>query len=153
MKKAAVLLVCTAMLFSTASADQTVSLPGTRYAVDVPDSMEYSAPGEEDNGVHAYISETLEMDYLSYTREEAALPGTLRETAETLAASGVEAEVRDVNGIEMLVYRVTDEADGAQAIGYVFEDGGMIVEVVFWYATQEAADTAKKIMETVRREE
>ena len=153
MKKIIGIIILFALLFSFAAADRTAALPESRYAVDVPDTMVYSAPEEQDNGVHAYISDTLEMNCLSYSREEAAASGfqpTLQETAEILAEVGTEAELREVNGIEMLVYRAVDETDGAQGIGYVFEDGDRFVEVIFWYATQDAADTAKQIMETIR---
>ena len=153
MKKRIGLLICMALLFSFAAAEKTVVLPGNRYVIDVPDRMEYSEPEEEDNGVQAYISDTLEMDYLTYTHEEAAALGfsdTMQETAEKLAAVGVEGEVLEVNGIEMLVYRLSDEADGAPGIGYAFADGDRIIEVIFWYATQEAADLTKQIMETIR---
>ena len=152
MKKAVGLLVCIAFLFGFAAAEQTVALPESRYVIDVPDGMEYSAPESWDLGVHAYVSETLEMDYRSDPREETAFgqSESLRETAETLAAGGADVEMREVNGIEMLVYRVTDEADGAPCIGYVFEDGDRIIEIFFWYATQEAADTSKAIMESIR---
>ena len=50
----------------------------------------------------------------------------------------------------MLVFRVQDEEDDAQGIVYVFEDGELIIEINFWYATQEAADETKTIMETIR---
>ena len=152
MRKAVGLLICIVLLFSCAAAEQTVAPPESRYVIDVPAEMEYSAPEAEDLGVHAYISETLEMDYRSDPREETAFgqAASLRETAETLAAGGADVEMREVNGIEMLVYRVTDEADGAPCIGYVFEDGDRIIEIFFWYATQEAADTSKAIMESIR---
>lgn len=155
MRKAAGLLICIVFLFSCAAAEQTVLLPESRYAVDVPDGMEYSAPENGDFGVHAYISETLEMDYRSDPREETAFgqSASLRETAEKLAADGADVEMREVNGIEMLVYRVTDETDGTPCIGYVFEDGDRIIEIFFWYATQEAADATKAIMETIRMSE
>lgn len=153
MKKAVSLLICMGLLFGCAAADQAVTLPGSRYVIDVPDGMTYSAPEKEDDGVEAYYSETLEMDYRSYPVAEAAAFGlkpTLSESVESLAASGADVELREVNGIEMLVYRVTDKADGAPCIGYVFQDGTQIVEVFFWYATQEAADRTKVIMETIR---
>lgn len=156
MKKGISLLVCMFLLFGYATAEQTVILPESGYMIDVPDGMKYSAPEKEDSGVHAYISDTLEMDYRSYPVAEAAAFGlqpTLRESAETLAANGADVELREVNGIEMLVYRLEDSSDGAQCIGYVFQDGTQIVEVFFWYATQEAAETTRSIMETIREKE
>ena len=112
--------------------------------------MKYSMPEPEDYGMAAYTSETLEMDYVSYLKADAFRQGmaeTLRETAENLAASGEEAELRDVNGVQMLIFRMTDDADGA----YVFEDGEWIIEINFWYATQEAAEETEKIISSIRK--
>lgn len=148
MKKAVSFLICTVLLFSFAMAEQRVVLPGSRYAIDIPDGMKYSPAEEVDEGIEAYISDTLEMDYFSYPMTEGML--TLQQRAEAQAAKGSDVEMRTVNGIEMLVYRVTDEADGAPCIGYAFMDGTQIVEVFFWYATQEAADLTRSIMETIR---
>ena len=156
MRKLAGILICMVLLLGGAAAEQAVALPESRYVIDVPDWMAYSAPGDLDGGVQAYVSDALEMDYRSYPVAEAAEFGllpTLRESAEQLAAAGADVELREVNGIEMLVYRVTDQADGAQCIGYVFQDRTQIVEVFFGYATQEAADTTKAIMETIRERE
>ena len=152
MRKTVSILIFLILMFSCAAAEQTVGLPESRYAVTVPDGMEYSEPVETDMGVQAYVSETLEMDYRSDPREETAFgqAASLRETAETLAAGGADVEMREVNGIEMLVYRVTDETDGTPCIGYVFEDGDRIIEIFFWYATQEAAEMTKRIIETIR---
>ncbi len=153
MRKIAALLTCMLLLFDIAAAEQSVSLPDSRYVISVPDDMKYSEPDEKDEGVYAYTSDALEMDYRSYPVAEAAAFGllpTLKESAENLAANGADVELREVNGIEMLVYRLTDDADGAKCIGYVFQDRTQIVEVFFWYGTQEAADTTKAIMETIR---
>ncbi len=156
MKKAICLFICTVLLFCSAMAELTVALPESRYVIDVPDGMKYSPPEPKDNGIEAYISETLEMDYRSYSREEALAIGfseNLQETAELLAAAGAEAEIYEVNGVEMLVYRFTDEADGAPGISYAFADGDRMIEIIFWYATQEAADMTKTIMESIRVKE
>lgn len=150
MRKMISLLICLTFLFGCAAAEQSVLLPGSRYVIDIPDHMEYSEPEEGDFGVEAYVSDTLEMDYRSYPASESGLMPTLRKSAEWLAENGVNAELYDVNGIEMLVYRVTDKADGAPCIGYVMMDGTQVVEVFFWYATQEAADITKRIMESIR---
>ena len=116
MKRAISFLICTVLLLGSAAAEQTVVLPESRYVIDVPDELKYSPAEDGDEGIEAYISDTLEMDYCSYPTAEDA--PTLQERAEKLAADGTDAEVRMVNGIEMLVYRVTDEADGAPCIGY-----------------------------------
>ena len=147
MKRAISFLICTVLLLGSAAAEQTVVLPESRYVIDVPDDLKYSPAEDGDEGIEAYISDTLEMDYCSYPTAEDA--PTLQERAEKLVAGGTDAEIRNVNGIEMLVYRITDEADGAPCIGYAFMDGNRIVEIFFWYATQEAADLTKNIMETI----
>ena len=134
-------------------AEQTVSLPNSRYTLELPDGMKYSMPEPEDYGMAAYTSEALEVDYVSYLKADAVRQGmaeTLRETAEILAESGEETELREVNGILMLIFRMTDEADGASGIGYVFEDGDWIIEINFWYATQEAADETERIISSIK---
>ncbi len=153
MKKIVSLLICVILLCGTALAEQTVSLPNSRYTLSLPDGMKYSMPEPEDHGMAAYTSETLEMDYVSYPKADAVRQGmaeTLQETAESLAASGEEAELREVNGVLMLIFRMTDEADGAPGIGYVFEDGDWIIEINFWYATQEAAEETERIISSIK---
>ena len=153
MKKIVSLFICVILLCGAALAEQTVSLPNSRYTLILPDGMKYSMPEPEDYGMAAYTSETLEMDYVSYLKADAVRQGmseTLQETAESLAASGEEAELREVNGVLMLIFRMTDEADGAPGIGYVFEDGDWIIEINFWYATQEAAEKAKEIISSIK---
>ncbi len=148
MKRAISFLICTVLLLGSAAAEQTVVLPESRYVINVPDDLKYSPAEDGDEGIEAYISDTLEMDYCSYPTAEDA--PTLQERAEKLVADGTDAEMRTVNGIEMLVYRVKDEADGAPCIGYAFMDGTQTIEIFFWYATQEAADLTRLIMETIR---
>ncbi len=153
MKKIIALLACIALMSGCALADQIVQLPGSRYTLEVPDWMDYSDGVDGNTGIDAYVSKDLEMDYLSYRREEAGQAGrgmTLLETAKKQREAGSDVEIRKVNGIEMLVYRLMDEADGAPCIGYVFEDGDMLVEIIFWYATQEAADETVKIISSVK---
>ena len=153
MKKIISLFICVILLCGAALAEQTVSLPNSRYTLELPDGMKYSMPEPEDYGMAAYTSEALEVDYVSYLKADAVRQGmaeTLRETAEILAESGEETELREVNGILMLIFRMTDEADGASGIGYVFEDGDWIIEINFWYATQEAADETERIISSIK---
>ena len=79
--------------------------------------------------------------------------GLLEDVGRLLKEKGNEAEVRKVNGIKMVVFRMTDEADNAPGIGYIFEDGDLMIEVDFWYASQEAAELTEKIMASIREEE
>ena len=146
-------LICFLVLFSWAAAEQLVVLPGGRYTVSVPDGMEYSEPVDGDYGVEAYVSPELEMVLISYTKEDAVRLGlgqSLKETAELQREQGMDSEIRNVNGIEMLCFRTIDEADNAPCIGYVFEDGDLMIEIDFWYSTQEAGDMTKLIMESIQ---
>ena len=157
MKKIIDLVVCLMMLVSgVAMADQTVELlPGCRYVVDIPDDMEYESPETSENGVETYFNSNLEMDCFCYPKSEAVNLGmaeTLKETAKALAEKGWEAELRKVNGIKMVCVRMMDEADGAPGIAYIFEDGDMMIEIDFWYATQEAADRTLQIMSSLRED-
>jgi len=145
-------LACVLAATGSALADREVRLPNSRYSIDVPDWMRYSAPEEVDGDMQAYVSEMLEIDYTSYRKEEAltqGMPDTLRETAQKRAAAGADTELRNVNGIEMLCFRAKDETDGAFCIGYVFEDGEWLVEVDFWYASEEAARLTADIISTI----
>ena len=149
-------LICFLVLFGWAAAEQSVVLPGGRYVISVPEEMEYSEPVDGDAGVEAYVSAELEMDLISYTKEDALRLGmglTLRETAELQREQGADTEIREINGIETLCFRTVDEADGAPCIGYVFEDGELMIEIDFWYSSQQAGDMTKTIMESIRIKE
>lgn len=153
MKKVFGLLICIALLGSVAAAEQTVTLANSRYVVDVPDEMEYSSAEETESGMEAYYCDTMEMDYVSYPKSAAESIGmgeTLQETAEKLMEDDNQVEIREVNGIEMVCFRVIDREDGAPCIGYVFEDGDWMIEIDFWYSTQEAADRTTEIISSIR---
>ena len=74
----------------------------------------------------------------------------LIENAQTLVSSGKDAEVREIGGVELLVYRDTDEADGAKCIGYMYPTGDSFVEICFWYGTNEAGLKIRSMMESFR---
>ena len=147
-----VYFICLMLLFSCAQAERSVVLPHSRYMIEVPDWMRYSEADEEYNGVEAYVSEMLEIDYTSYPLETLIGPGaagSLREVAETSAAKGNEVEIHKINGIEMLCFRTMDDSDKAPCVGYVFEDGEWMVELDFWYATEEAAKLTTTIISSI----
>ena len=154
MKRLAGLLVCLMMVVGCAAAEQRVTLPKSRYAIEVPDWMRYSNADEDEEyrGVEAYVSELLEIDYTAYPKVTLIGPGaagSLREVAEASAAKGNEVELRRINGIEMLCFRTMDERDRTPCIGYVFVDGEWIVEIDFWYSTQEAANLTTRIISSI----
>lgn len=151
-KRFAVLLACLLVFTGLAQAERSVALPNSRYVIEVPDWMRFSEADEEHNGVAAYYSEMLEMDYTTYAKSYMIGPGaagSLREVAENRAAKGREVELRSINGIEMLCFRMVDESDRAPCIGYVFVDGDWAVEIDFWYATEEAAKLTAEIISSI----
>lgn len=142
-------------LSGTVPANQPVQLPGSPWVISLPDEMKYSGPRDGDGTcVFAYWlpgeaagSVRMEIDFFIYASEGMNLAAA----AEAMATAGMDVELRDVNGIEMICGVSTDPADGAPCVSYGMLSGENIVEVVFWCADQEAADLSKVIMETIRR--
>ena len=154
-----VLLAAVMVLFMTGSAlaEQKVQLPDSRYSLTLPDGLEYDGPGEKpDDARFVYLSEALklEVQFFCYGREGAAL----RTLAEILQQdeSVDEVSIYKVNGIEMIVYRLTDPDDppekGMKCIGYVLEDGDLIQEITFWYGTQDAARLTEEIIGSITKD-
>jgi hypothetical protein len=140
------------LMTGCATAERSVELPHSHYVIEIPDWMRYSEAEDEYNGVEAYVSEMLEIDYTAYPKAVLIAPGaaeSLREVAEESAAKGNEVELRQINGIEMLCFRTMDESDKAPCIGYVFVSGEWIVEVDFWYSTEEAANLTTNIISSI----
>ena len=153
---------------------QTVQLPGTPWAISIPDQMRYDGPRDGDGScVFAYIlpyvetdtenmgafgsdaaggsswgerSLRMEIDFFIYASEGLALA----DAAQAMTEAGMDAEIRYVNGIEMLCGVSEDPADGAPCISYGMVCGENIVEITFWCADQEAANLTKPIMESIR---
>ena len=146
MKKLFCVILLCCLICSVAQADQAVQLPESTWRLLVPDGMVYDPPMEGEDCAFAYVSETLEMDVFRYPAGEM----TLLDLAQQLVSIGQEAELRSVNGIEMLCYRTVDESlDQAPCIGYAMRDGDGMIEICFWYSTQEAGDLTEQIMYTL----
>ena len=149
MRRMCCLLACLVLLCGAALAEKTVSLPGGAYELVLPEETETGEGAEDEELCLVFLLPGLEIDVFAYDRGES----TLWNLAQQLAEKGTETEIREINGIEALCYRTTDEADGADCIGYVLEDGGQLVELACWYGTGEAAETAGEIIGTLRRAE
>ena len=150
MRKVAALLMAL-ILFGTgcAAADQAVQLPESRYAVTLPDGMTYDGPTPNSDEAFAYISEEigLEVQFYRYENPQANLTALIASLLEQGAEDIGMTAVRD---LEMLVFRFAPEDDsGMKGIGYILQDGNATQKIVFWYATQEAADMTKTIMESI----
>ncbi len=137
---------------SCAAADEKIQLPDSRYSLTIPDGMKYDGPGEDpDTAKFAFLSEKLglEIDFFSYD----ANGWELKEMAESLKENGTDVEMYRINGIDIIVDRVTDPDDppdqGMKCIGYVLKDQGTIVEICFWYATKKAAKLTEEIISSI----
>ena len=129
-------------------AETWVNLPGSAYALALPDGMTYDGPGEQDGALFAYVDEGIGLDihFFRYDAGEAQL----KPMAKKLREKGFDAKITTIAGIDMIVYRTeSTTGDGMKAIGYILLDGSSVQEIVFWYATQKAADMTKTIMETI----
>ena len=145
----ALVLLC----MSGALAERKVKLPESRYSLTIPDSMEYDGPGETpDDALFAWVSEKQGLD-IQFFRQKNDKGATLEAMADVLIGDGMDAAIYRINGIDMIVYRVSDPQDppekGMKCIGYVFLDGDAAQMICFWYATQEAANLTAEIMESI----
>ena len=154
MRKVWALMLAAVMLAAgLALADETVRLPGSRYAVTLPDGMVYDGPTPYSEESFAYVAEGIGLE-ISFSRYENT-GGNLTVLMMMLLEQGAEdISMTSVGDVEMLVFRFppADES-GMKGIGYVLQDGDATQKIVFWYATQEAADLTKTIMESIEETE
>ena len=136
-----------------ALAEQEVQLPESSYRLTVPDGMEYDGPGDiPDDAAFAWVSGELGLD-IQFFRQPNDGGAALQAMADVIIGDGVDAEIRRINGIDMIAYRVADPQDppeqGMKCIGYVFLDGDAAQMLCFWYAKQEAADLTAEIIGSI----
>lgn len=132
-----------------AAAEQTVRLPESRYAVTMPDGMTYDGPTPDSDEAFAYVYEEigLEAGFFRYEGEGTGLTDVI---TKLLAGGAEDIRMTTVNGVEMLAFRYAPvDESGMKGVGYVLQDGDATLEILFWYATQEAADLTKTIMESI----
>ncbi len=139
-----------------ALAEQKVQLPESSYRLTVPDGMEYDGPGDiPDDAAFAWVSGELGLD-IQFFRQPNDGGAALQAMADVIIGDGVDAEIRRINGIDMIAYRVADPQDppeqGMKCIGYVFLDGDAAQMICFWYATQEAADLTADIIGSITKD-
>ena len=153
---AAILALVVLLLAGCAAAEQKVMLPDSSYSLLIPDGMEYDGPGQSpDDARFAWVSEALGLD-IEFFCEPNEKGAALQAMAEVLAGDGIDTRISRINGIDMIVYQVTDPGDekgsGMKCIGYVLEDGNTVQMICFWYATQEAADWTERIITSIIKE-
>ena len=139
-----------------ALAEQKVQLPESSYRLTVPDGMEYDGPGDiPDDAAFAWVSGELGLD-IQFFRQPNDGGAALQAMADVIIGDGVDAEIRRINGIDMIAYRVADPQDppeqGMKCIGYVFLDGDAAQMICFWNANQEAADLTADIIGSITKD-
>ena len=148
MRRIVALIMTAAILCGAgcAAAEKTVRLPGSRYAVTLPDGMTYDGPTPGSDEAFAWVNEEIGLE-ISFFRYEKSLT----ELIATLLQQGAEdIQMTSVRDADMLAFRFppADES-GMKGIGYLLQDGDAMLGVLFWYATREAADLTKIIMESI----
>ena len=146
---AALVFVLLLVMAGTAFADQDVQLKGTRYTLTLPDSMEYDGPGNPGKADFAYVSESLGLEILFTSANGSGLQ-QLADMIPNLADEVDDPRMTTVNGVEMIVYRVTADDPDGKAVGYILRDGDKVWQIEFWYTSQTAADMTKTIMESIQ---
>ena len=141
------ILLCLCLMGGTAGAD--AMLPDGLHRLTLPAGMVSQTPdADETNLKGIFLREPdLEMLVFAYPANGA----TVETLAESLAEAGREAQVRQISGELFLVYQDRDEADGAPCVGYSYLYKDWMIEISFFYSTQEAADLTKTIMESFRQ--
>ncbi|MBR2824520.1 MAG: hypothetical protein IKE24_12655 [Clostridia bacterium] len=148
---AAVLLLC-CLLFGLAGAEvrlteeTDVLLPDGVHRLTLPGGMVSLTPDADEPDLKGIFLREPDLEMLVFAY--AAHGATAESLAQALAAAGRDAQVRDIHGERFLVYRDRDEADGTPCVGYGYMYGDWLIEISFFYSTQEAADLTKTIMES-----
>ena len=145
----ALVLLC----MSGALAEQKVQLPESSYYLTIPDGMEYDGPGDiPDDAAFAWVSGELGLD-IQFFRQPNDGGAALQAMADVIIGDGVDAEIRRINGIDMIAYRVADPQDppekGMKCMTYMLEDHGKVQMICFWYAGQEAANRTADIIASI----
>ena len=156
MKRMICLILASALSLAAAGAlaDQKVYLPGSTYCLTLPDGMRYDGPGG-DGESFAYVDEAAGAEVIFFSYDSRGL--SLEAIAQEARKENESVTIRRIReGIQALVYEASDPGDpprkGMKCIGYVLADGDRILEICFWYATQQAADMTKTIIESIRKE-
>ena len=151
-QSALLLLLLTTLLCGSAFADTILKrdteamLPDGVHLLTLPAGMVSQLPASDETDLKGiFLREPdLEMLVFAYPAQGA----TAQSLAEALTEAGRTAEVREIAGEAFLVYQDVDEEDGTPCVGYSYLYRDWIIEISFFYSSQEAADLTTTIMES-----
>lgn len=128
------------------TADTAAMMPDGTHCVTLPAGMIFQMPSPEEKDLKGVFLRAPDLEMLVFAYD--AQGKTVEELTQSLINAGRNAEIREVAGEQFLVYRETDDADGASCIGYGYLHDGWMIETAFFYGSQEAADLSTRIMES-----
>lgn len=123
-----------------------VALPDGNHSVRIPGDMTSQSPAQNETDLRGIYLLEPDLEMLVYSYD--AGNSDVYTLAEALSSQNREAEVRRISDTDFLVFQDRDEADGAACVGYGYISGGKMVEISFFYSTQDAMDLTRAIMES-----
>ena len=121
-------------------------LPDGVHRLTLPAGMIVSSPKPEETDLKGVFRREPDLEMLVFAWD--AQGSTVEGLAEALTENGREAQVREIAGERFLVYQDADPADGAPCVGYSYLFDGWLIEIDFFYGSQDAANLTRDIMET-----
>ena len=126
-----------------------IQLPDGQGVLTLPEGMISTPVSPEETDLWADYLRKPDLEMLIFCYDaQGAEPRTM---AEALRNAGRTAETREIDGVEFLVFQDRDEADGAPCVGYAYVSGDALIEITFFYGSQEAMDRTYEIMESFHR--
>ena len=128
--------------------DTEAILPDGVHRMTLPAGMISLTPGTDEPDLKGIFQREPDLEMLVYAYD--AQGATIEGTAEKLRNAGRDAELRRIGDEIFLAFRDRDDADNAPCIGYAYLYEGWMIEIAFFYSTNEAGEMTKTIMESFR---
>ncbi|MBO4292174.1 MAG: hypothetical protein J5898_09735 [Lachnospiraceae bacterium] len=126
--------------------DTEAMLPDGVHLITMPAGMISQIPDPEESDLKGIFIRKPDLEMLVFAYNAGGT--SVEALAEALREAGRETQIREISGERFLVYQDRDEADGAACVGYSYMYQGWMIEIAFFYGSQEAADLTAKIMES-----
>lgn len=131
------------------SPGREIQLPDGCGTLTLPEGMVSAPVSPEETDLWAVFQRAPDLEMLIFIYDaQGADPRTM---AEALRNAGRTAETREIDGVEFLVFQDRDETDGAPCVGYAYVSGNTLIEITFFYGSQDAMDRTYEIMESFHR--